>query len=89
MKLDPGACHGLLVDVVYHAIRDWRTLNANCERKYADDDHRAICNSRGFDTGKEELESFFDSIWFYRICDEFNDLSADDIRDGLHDNLEE
>jgi hypothetical protein len=81
--VDPDACHKLLVDVVYHAIKDWRVLDSKCEQRYADDDHRALCNSKGYETGREELEHFFDSLWFYRICDEFEDLSVIDILENL------
>ena len=81
--MDPDACHKLLVDVIYHAMKDWHVLVDKCERRYADDDHRAFCNTKGYETGKDELQSFFDSIWFYRICDEFNDVSSMDILDSL------
>jgi hypothetical protein len=81
--VDPDACHKLLVDIVYHAIKDWRIVENGCERRYADDDHRAFCNTKGYGTGREELENFFDSTWFYRICDEFVDLSAPDILGNL------
>ena len=77
--MNPAACHSLLEDIVYHAVKDLETLNENPDRIYADDDHRAFCNSNGFPYGKAELEAFFDSRWFLRICDEFQDISAEAI----------
>ena len=77
--MNPQACHSLLEDIVYHAVKDLETLNENSHRVYADDDHRAFCNSNGFACGRDELEDFFDSAWFLRICDEFQDISAEAI----------
>jgi len=76
---DTGACHGLLVDVVYHAIKDVEALNENSDRVYVDDDHRAFCNTRGFPSGRTELRLFFKSLWFRHLCDAFQDIGADEI----------
>lgn len=77
--MNPDACHSLIEDIVYHAVKDLETLNTNPDRDYADDDHRAFCNSNGFSCGRDELVMFFSSRWFLRICDEFQDISADAI----------
>ena len=76
--MNKHACHKLIGDIVYHAIKDAEALQ-NSRRAYADDDHRAMCNAMGYRTGREELEDFFSSPWFFRICDEFQDVSSDDI----------
>ncbi len=73
----------MLVDIVYHAVKDYRILKGNAGMLYADDDHRTLCNKSGFDSGLEELEDFFESDWFQRICDEFDDLTADQILDEI------
>jgi hypothetical protein len=76
--LDPDACQRLLVDVVYHGIRDLEALNES-GRVYVDDDHRALCNSGGFLSGLEELSMFFNGSWFPHICDGFQDITANEI----------
>lgn len=81
--MDPDACHSLLEDIVYHAVKDLDTLH-DSDRAYADDDHRAFCNSRGFACGKDELVEFFGSRWFLRICDEFQDINADVILSNIN-----
>jgi hypothetical protein len=84
VSLNPDACHSLLEDIVYHAVKDLEALNENSNRVYTDDDHRAFCNARGFACGRDELTEFFDSFWFLRICDEFQDLSADMILSNIN-----
>ena len=81
--MNPDACHHLIEDIVYHAIKDLEVLNEDVGRIYVDDDHRAICNTRGFYDGRDELMSFFGSPWFYHICDEFVDISAAEILDNI------
>jgi hypothetical protein len=60
-------------------VKDLETLNDHSDRDYADDDHRAFCNSRDFPCGRDELKGFFGSRWFTRICDEFQDISSEAI----------
>lgn len=77
--MNPEACHSLLLDIVYHAVKDLETLNKHPDREYADDDHRAFCNAKEFSCGQDELTRFFGSAWFHRICDEFQDINAETI----------
>lgn len=85
MSLDPKGCHALLVDIVYHAQKDLEALRVGGDEfsDYVDDDHRAFCNSRGFVNGEEELVTFFRSHWFRHICDNFVDITADEILTAL------
>ena len=72
----------MLIDVVYHAVTDWQSLEGN-PAQWVDDDHRALCNRLGFENGEEELIDFFESDWFSRICGEFHDLDAEKILSGI------
>jgi hypothetical protein len=77
--VNSAACHSLIEDIVYHAVKDLETLDRNPTRVYVDDDHRAMCNSQGFGDGRAELVQFFQSPWFSRICDEFESITEEDI----------
>lgn len=81
MAAYPPAYKDLLIDIVYHAVKDWRELDDG--RDHVDEDHRAMCNSMGFPDGRSELVSFFESDWFVRICDEFVDIGAEEIVDEI------
>lgn len=88
-------CHvKLLVDIVYHAVRDSQIISGehptvSSRNGYADDDHETICCGLNYTDGKSELLDFFGGEWFDRICDEFVDISASDIRDYIEELLAE
>lgn len=88
-------CHvKLLVDIVYHAVRDSQIISGehptvSARDGYADDDHETICCGLNYTDGRSELLDFFSGPWFDRICDEFVDISATDIREYVEELLVE
>ena len=57
----------LLAAILKTAVGDWNQLKV-IEEPFCDRSHTAVCLERYFDDGQEELEDFFDSEWFERIC---------------------
>lgn len=61
----------LLTRIITIAAKDLDSLNESGQ-DYTDDKHRALCGKLGFESGREELETFFFSPWFEQISDELN-----------------
>lgn len=83
---DPGAVRSayisLIVDIMYHAIKDRRESDESFS-SFADDDHAKFCIRNGFRSGQQELEFFANSPWFERLCDELEHTNRKDIKDIL------
>ncbi|MHC4412310.1 MAG: hypothetical protein ACYSW6_04950 [Planctomycetota bacterium] len=74
----------LIVDIMYHAIKDKRLSNKT-DGGYADIDHRTFCNRLGFADGDEELRAFARSRWFKRLFQELEFTRMEDVRNILSD----
>ena len=88
----------LIVDIMYHAIKDKRLLEEPCVGfaygeclckepcfPFADDDHKTFCVEEGYDTGADELRDFALSPWFERLFEELEQTDMDDVRGILTD----
>jgi len=73
------ACRALIVDIIYHAIKDRRESDASAHG-FADEDHEFLCSELGFGTGAEEIEEFAMSAWFERLFIELYDVRIEDVR---------
>jgi len=69
----------LIVDIMFHAIKDKRDGDIS-EDGFADDDHRTFCIMNGFRCGDDELVEFAQSEWFERLFDELEQTKLDDVR---------
>jgi hypothetical protein len=76
----------LIVDILYHAIKDKRE-SALSDDGFADEDHKAICYSLGFRSGEEELAFFAKSDWFERLFEELEHTDMEYVRGILLDKL--
>lgn len=74
----------LIVDIMYHAVKDKRESNRT-EGGHADIDHRMLCNRLGYADGNEELRAFARSRWFRRLFQELEYTRMEDVRDILLD----
>jgi len=73
----------LIVDIMYHAIKDARA-SAKSDNCFADDDHRIwCCNTMGYEDGTKELRAFIESGWFLRLCEELDQVSAKEIQEEI------
>jgi hypothetical protein len=73
----------LIVDIMYHAIKDARASSTS-DDCFADDDHRSLCkNVFGYGTGINELRGFLESDWFVRLCEELDQVTAEEIREEI------
>jgi hypothetical protein len=61
----------LLAAILKTAVGDWKHLKV-IEDPFCDRSHTAVCTEKYFGTGQAELEDFFDSEWFERICSELS-----------------
>lgn len=68
----------LIVDILYHAIKDKRQCGAS-EDDFADEDHESFCGEMGFLSGHEEIAAFAKSLWFYRLASELEEVTAEEI----------
>ena len=66
----------LIASILKVAKDDWYEL-AECPKIittrgkiYVDKEHKSICDKSNFESGREELLTFFYSEWFEKICDE-------------------
>ena len=66
--------------IIKHAVVDWLALRKGVE--FVDEDHESFCGKNDFSNGSDELEEFFQSKWFARLCDEI-DMRDYVIRDQL------
>lgn len=76
------AYRSLIVDIMYHAIKDRRESDESPYR-FADEDHESFCCQMGFESGQEEIECFARSKWFERLTIELRNVRVSDLRDAL------
>lgn len=80
--LIPYACKDLIVNILYHAVKDYKaSIRAGTLGRglFADEDHIAFCEKYGYLDGMEEVEDFIRSSWCKRLCDEMENITAEDL----------